>query len=217
MRKLLKHWDRLVLSILIAILATPCILLAWSLANQGAIYETNDIADYGKIKGNCDNDAPREFIFSFFPETISDSFSDVSYHYKAKYGDAHAYECCLEFVIEDPAAYQAFLDEHIDRENTATFPFEETFMEYSFSNYVDVRVLFNEYDYYWANAKIGKVLYNDAQQRILFYAQGMFDGGGAYVSELNYFFEKFDINIEEYMQTADPPYAEPQFIEYDSK
>ena len=34
-----------------------------------------------------DNDYPAEFMFSFFPEGISEDFSNVSYHYKAQKGD----------------------------------------------------------------------------------------------------------------------------------
>ena len=79
------------------------------LLRPAPVFETNDIADYGIIKGNYDNERPKEFVFSFFPKTIEDYFSDVSYHYKAKKGDTYAYEVYLEFVIQDPQTYNAFI------------------------------------------------------------------------------------------------------------
>ena len=38
------------------------------LLRPAPVFETNDIADYGIIKGNHDNERPKEFVFSFFPK-----------------------------------------------------------------------------------------------------------------------------------------------------
>ena len=82
--------------------------LYW-LNRPAPVYETNDITDYGIIKGNYDNDSPKKFVSSFFPENIEAYFSDVTYHYKAKKGDTYAYEMYLEFVIQDTEQYAFFL------------------------------------------------------------------------------------------------------------
>ncbi len=41
---------------------------------DGTITETRSPTDYGTIEGNFDNDAPREFIFSFFRRKLNPTF-----------------------------------------------------------------------------------------------------------------------------------------------
>ena len=80
----------LVLGLLLVIIFLPMhmfgllYVLLSVISGEGTVTETTDIADYGIIIGNYDNDRPAEFMFSFFPEEISEDFSNVSYHYKAQ-------------------------------------------------------------------------------------------------------------------------------------
>lgn len=45
---------------------------------------TEEIAEYGVIDGNSDNEVPEEFLMRFFPEQILPYFENVIYKYKAK-------------------------------------------------------------------------------------------------------------------------------------
>jgi len=198
-----KPWDagRLFLWVVIIFSVAYVIFL---LVIYGMVYETENVADYGKIKGNFDNESPKKFIFSFFPETLNDSFSDITYHYKAIRGDAYAYECYLEFVVEDPDAYRAFLDSYVDNKQTKAFSYDEAYMEYSISNILDIdsSKTGDHGGYPIHQAEIGKILYNDSEQRILFFAMGEYDGGGTETTALDYFFEEFGIDVAEYQLDA---------------
>ncbi len=204
LEKVKKTIDTLLVLFVLGFILLPVLLVAYFFCSYGAVYETNDIADYGTITGNFENDMPKEFIFSFFPDEIHPEFSDVTYHYKAKKGDAYAYECYLEFVIEDPGVYQDFLAGYADISEPTAFAYDAMFMEHSVSNILDIhwKSPNEENGYPMERAKIGKVLYCDAEQRIIFFALGIWDGGGTDTSELNYFFSKFNINVVEYQMVA---------------
>ena len=175
----------------------------------GDVYETTKISDYGKITGNFDNDAPTMFVHSFFPEDIEESFSNIVYHYKAKKGDTYAYECYLEFVIEDSDAYADFVETFIDRRLSTPFVYDSSFQEKTISNVLDLQPpRACEAVYAIGTAEIGKILFSDEQQRLIFVAIGMYDGGGANTIELGHFFSRFQIDPWEYMQNA---YATPYY------
>lgn len=188
--------------------ATVCLLLAcfsWllSIAMKADVYETNNISDYGKYTGNIDNAPPREFINSFFPETVSNSFTDVQYHYKAKRFDTYAYEAYLEFVIPDSESFNLFLEEYICPDQCKPFMFDTSFTEYSISNVLWLDDSNNNSDGYPISyAEIGKVLFSIDEQRIIFVALGVYDGGGTDTSELNWFFSRFNIDCQVYQQYA---------------
>ena len=167
-------------------------------ATNAEVYETNDIADYGTIIGNCDNGAPKEFITSFFPTNISETFSDIHYHYKAKKFDTYAYEAYLEFVIEDPVAFEAYLRDNLNTTQALPFSYDESYMIWDFSRTMElIRPAKENGAYAIEYAKIGCILYNTEEQRIIYFALGVYDGGGTDTSELNYFFNRFDIHFSD--------------------
>ena len=183
---------------------TAALFTIRSMAEIGSEYETNDLADYGKITGNYDNDTPAEFMKKFFPEEILSSYSDVTYHYNARKGDAFAYERYLEFVIENEAEFHAFVAQYENQYAAAVFDWESNFMEYSISNVFDT-----EWTRYSAEkgypiqyAEIGKVLYDPDEQRIILWALGTWDGGGTGTAHLHYFFDKFGIDVLDYQMKA---------------
>lgn len=199
-----------VLKVVAILLLIPAfIALCIWIPGYGDIYETTKITDYGKIIGNFDNDVPATFVHSFFPEAIDESFSNIIYHYKAKKGDAYAYECYLEFVIEDSDDYADFVDTFIDRSLSAPFVYDSAFQEQTISNVLDLQSP-RTYESVYAigTAEIGKILFSDEQQRLIFVAIGMYDGGGANTIELGHFFLRFQIDPWEYMQNA---YATPYY------
>ena len=206
---------------LIAFLAVLVIVVSsfiYLLFAPATVYETDDIADYGAIKGNYDNDRPATFVFSFFPKAIEESFLDVKYHYKAKKGDTYAYEMYLEFVIKDTDDYTSFLSGVIGDGTSEAFYFDPGYRIYYVSNYLYLSAATTTiYDDksktpivkedktlppQIGNAKIGAVLFSDTEQRIIFWALGLYDGGGTSTDELNFFFNKFGINPWVYEKKA---------------
>lgn len=177
------------------------LLLAFSV--DVTITQTNQIADYGQITGNYNNEAPKEFIFRFFPETIEDSFSDVTYHYFARKFDTYGYEVYLEFTIEDPGEFQEFLADHIPTDDICPFSYDDTFMEYTISN-----VLMSEPweaypgDYSVEYAEIGRILVCEEEQRFIFSAIGVYDGGATRASDLSYFTNRFGIDWPDFQNSA---------------
>ena len=163
---------------------------AMSTANWGEVYETNDLADYGNISGNYNNEPPQAFIFSFFPETIDESFSQVNYHYKAIYGGAYAYEAWLEFVIEDQAAFEAYVEHLLGGKRLVSFPFDEMYMVYGFENVFDQNKDYKSYPS--GQNHTGKILVSEQDQRLIFVAYGI-HGDHATLYDLSYYWDQFNI------------------------
>lgn len=198
------------LAFLVVILIVFCVSLF-----DKEVYETTSIADYGNYTGNHDNDVPREFINSFFPAEIDSSFTNVVYHYKAKKFDTYAYEVWLEFDIEDPDAFSAFIASAVNTADCVPFAYDGTYMEYPVSNLLCISTVSPnpKFTYSWSEgypiefAELGKVLYCEETQHIIFWALGMYDGGGTDTCELNHFFDHFEIDPAEYASHADSPYV----------
>lgn len=181
------------------------LVMVWSVFPRQ--YVTTDLSDYGKYTGNNDNKFPREFISSFFPESIDESFSNVRYSYRAQKNDAYAFETYLEFQIEDADVFQAYISQNIGR-NVTDFRYDETYKEYIIAD--EFRLSSPEEDeeltapYHIRYAKVGKILYSQTEQRIIYIAMGVYDGGIAKTDFLCEYFNRFNIDPLEYdMNTAD--------------
>ena len=204
MRKWKWHTTSSCLTVLMVIL-TVAYLFGACTSESGDIYETDNIEHYGIITGNYDNDTPKEFINSFFPVVIEENFLDVTYHYKAKKGDTYAFEAYLEFTIADASEYAAYVSAYVETGLCNTFAYDESFKEYAISNeFVLVSSMDSDAENgeYISIAKVGKVLFSDDEQRVIYVAIGMHDGGGATTKELGSFFERFNIDPTEYEKQA---------------
>ena len=196
----------LVLGLLLVIIFLPMhmfgllYVLLYVISGEGTVTETTDIADYGIIIGNYDNDRPAEFMFSFFPEEISEDFSNVSYHYKAQKGDTYACEIWLEFDIQDEAKYTEFIDASVDPEQVTTFSYDPSLSDYTVSNNF---ILTSPEDdapdaIHIEYAEIGKILYNEESRHVICYALLMFDGGSSSTKNFGGFFTRFRIDPIQY-------------------
>jgi len=169
-----------------------------------SVYSTDDIEKYGRITANFDNDTPKDIIFSFFPEEISESFKNVSYHYSAKKGDIYAFECYLEFTIEDKAEFEDTLQSLMEFDQVNTFEYDKNYMEYRINDQYDV-----DWDSYYEcsgypirYAKVRKILFDSKKQHLVFWALGVLDGAGAKTDEFDHFFGKFEIDPFDYQLSA---------------
>lgn len=175
-------------------------------------YETTDVANYGDYIGNADNSFPQDFINSFFPEKIRDSFSDVIYSYRAEDFDAYGFEAYLEFTINDAAEFDRYITSIAAEEDWRVFQFDDNYMEYIISDEITLHPRSQDETYnHIEEAEIGKILYSEAEQRIIYIALGVYDGGGVTTEFLSVFFERFDIDPLLYEQTADASHGYDPF------
>lgn len=172
-------------------------------ASYGNIYETNDIANYGNITGTSQDEDVEAYIYSFFPSEISSEFKDPQYHYKAVTGDIYAYECWLEFVIEDNETFNALTKKYMDSPQTSVFAYDQSFMDYTIDDRIDLDDGPDSNSstfYHILKAKIGKILFRQEDRRIICLAIGVYAGGYATTEHLNYFFSRFSIDPLEFEQ-----------------
>lgn len=181
--------------------------------------ETTNLADYGIYNGTYNDEFTQAYVESIFPEEISPSFSNVKYSYKAKRFDAYAFEAYLEVTVEDSAEFANIIREIAPEEKWEPFLFDESFMEYNIENdfeihYRSLEESTAEQGFAIQQAKIRKILYSSETQTIIYFALGVYDGGGVGTDFLCVFFDRFSIDPAEYEALAVSPYPwDPYAIE----
>lgn len=162
-------------------------------------YETNHIEDYGVIVGT-NNKIAHKYIFSFFPEQIEPYFSDIRYHYKAFSLDAVGCEVYLEFTIQDENQFMQYLEQlNISENNTVVFSSDPSFREFAYNKqYFSADPSDQPGNWSIQHATIRKIFYSMDQQKIIFWAYLVHDGGGTHFKDLRYFFDLYDITPDEY-------------------
>ena len=181
--------------------------------------ETTNLADYGIYNGTYSDEFTQAYVESIFPEEILPSFSNVKYSYKAKKFDTYAFEAYLEFTVEDSEEFAKIIREIAPEEKWEPFPFDESFMEYNIENdfeihYRSLEESTAEQGFAIQQAKIRKILYSSETQTIIYFALGVYDGGGVGTDFLCVFFERFSIDPVEYQALAvSPVRGDPYAIE----
>ena len=163
-------------------------------------YVTNDPQDYGNYVGNHDNNSVVGFINSFFPQRIESDFVNVRYSYRAQKNDTYAFEAYLEFCIEDTSVFQSFIRDNIGTATTQ-FSYAPEYKQYVVSDVFSLSSPEKRNDsnrYSISYAKIGKILYCEETQQIVYIALGVYDGGVAKTDFLNVYFNRFGIDPIEY-------------------
>lgn len=178
----MKRYSLFLIVLVLLISATAC--------EYGAVFETEELSDYGQIEGNYLNDGPAGFIHSFFPEVLEDRFCDIRYHYKAVKIDQSACEAWLQFTIDDSAVFAEFLSQCAQAD--AFVPFREGWVELPVASTLEL--LRTEDGMNIEYAQMGKILYRESDRQIIFWGLYVFDGGGTGVGVLDHFFTYFDID-----------------------
>lgn len=165
-------------------------------------YATSDIKNYGHYIGNADNQFASEYISAFFPENIESSFTDVTYSYRAQDWGNYAFEAYLEFVIEDERVFQEFISAKTAGMKSKVFSYDPNFVEYKLDDSLSVSVIDGGEDQIskiWiGSAKIGKILCNEKEHRIIFVAMAMRDAWDAYSDFFCCYFDRFNIDPAKY-------------------
>ena len=164
-------------------------------------YVTTDLKDYGHYTGNYNNEWVEDFINAIFPLEISECFSDVKYSYRAEKGDTFAFEAYLEVEIKEYDVYEEVLESYIGDAKGTEFVYDSSYNEVVYYDYFEVRNESKEADngdYHIGEAYIGKILYCEEEQKIIFVALGVYDGGWTTTDFLNVYFQRFNIDPFEY-------------------
>ena len=195
-----------VILFVVTIILVTVVLSTYVLLCSPKTYHTTDIANYGKIVGNFDNERPSAFIKSFFPKEVSNAFVDVAYSYRAQKLDTYGYEAYLEFRVDDPQVFSKLIESVAESEEWNEFAYDADYMEYCIDDTLHLHKAdrCKEAGYYYIEyANIGKVLYSAQTQTMIFVAIGVYDGGGTDTRFLSTFFDRFHIEPAQYAQKTD--------------
>ena len=162
-----------------------------------------DIRHYGVYNGNRDNKIPSKFIRSYFPEKIMPYFTDPVYHYKSQRPGIYACEAWLEFTIEEEKFFEGHYSELQQLGSPQPFPYNDAYEVWVISNELD---LYEQVEYREepelaiSYSKIGFILCDKEEQRFIYAALLVANGGTAPVEVLSYIWDKLDIDPIEYEQ-----------------
>ena len=193
-----------IVSVVICVLAGLAYVFWDTCQRMDTWYSTDDIAEYGIIQWNGDNEIPENFIKSFFPEQIEPYFENVTYQYKAVHWCSYNCEIYLEFTIEDQEVFREFVDEHTKGITPVEFAYDPAYDDYVIKNdlYVEIEDLIETRDgmrYYFLGdgARMGRILVDEDRQQIIFTAIYVSQCCGGFTGDYD-FYSRFDIDPLEY-------------------
>ena len=175
---------------------------------QPTHYETDSIENYGDYPGIAE-EYMTNYISRFFPDQILDDFHNVQYAFHRSNVDTYSFEAYLEFTVDSADAFHKHVQEATEGMIQGTFVFDSDYQEFvlydSDSGIVyDHLQLGREYtedgitSHQIHYAKIAKILVNYEEQRVIYVALALHDGGGTRTSFLRSYFERFSIDPKEY-------------------
>ena len=185
-----------IICLLLACVVPFLLLMGWVSYTPQLV--TTDISDYGTFKGNYDNKSVNSYITSFFPKSISEEFENISYSYRAQKGDAYAYEAYLSFSITDKEKFEDFINSHIAGLEAKPFFYDSAYVEYTIDDIFVPEKDSNTSSTHIQYAKIGKILCNFKENKVVFIALGVYDGGLVETEFLSVYFNHFQIDPGEY-------------------
>ena len=171
------------------------------LADPGIVYETQSLDDYRRVFGNYDNERPQALIDSFFPEEIGTDFVNPTWYYKAKRLDSIACEAWLEFTLPDDDAFDAHYAGLTVHGQPQPCPFDARYEMWVIAGdmdtwtHADYNASAPETDYRnIESATVALILCCREEQRFVYYAMQVYDGGGTRTTDLDYIFTRFNIS-----------------------
>ena len=177
--------------------------VAFTLCGCGALQlrcmETNDPNDYGAIQGTtrfAQQTAIKDFE-QYFPPKIEPSYEEVQYHFITQDVDALSYEIFLEFVIPEQEVFDTWTASITQQGDFQPCPFVEGWLEMvPEKNYLHLSESLSDPkdDPHIDSANIQRSLIQPEEKRVVIVSLRVSDGGASRVSELNAFFNRFDLD-----------------------
>ena len=169
---------------------------------DGTWHATENPADYGIIRDNCDNTYPEEFLMSFFPENLEPYFENVVYEYKAYDWCDYNCEMYLEFTISDPEQFQRYVTELTAGLTGQEFPYNRAYTDYIIANVLYVEPAASSRpenpNYFLRNgARMGRILVCAEEQKIICVGMVVSTCCGGFSDDYD-FYERFGIDPQEY-------------------
>ena len=199
--------------VLICIISVLCLAfivfvvfgINWSNIEEWPYTKTTSIEDYGNYTGTAKDSYVQAFIQSYFPEKIDSSFSNVTYSYCAEGADTYGFEIYLEFTIADKAKFDRYVVELSKLGEWGEFAFDPSFMECEIRDgfrLVSIEPGEERTDRNISIASVKKVLYCEQTQTIIYWGLGVYDGGYGDTEHFCAFFDRFNIDPQEYEDQA---------------
>ena len=178
---------------------------------------TTDLADYGVITGNNHNEYPQEYFDNLFPAAIEEHFENPVYYYRGQESDTYACEAYLEFSISDPDLFDEHYQSLARLGSTEPFPFDERYEMWNISEIMDISKKFTNENadgeiiefHMMNNTEVGIVLCDKKESRFIYFALLTNGGSCPQTNDLDYFFNRFGIEPEEFVEKLDLAYKRP--------
>ena len=167
-----------------------------------AFYETSDLAQYGIIIGNYNNERAQQAFEALFPTQLDDLFVDPQYPYKAVKGaDGECFEISLEFTMKSNEEFWAFLSQYANSSQFHKVPFAANYQEWQFSrSYYQLEELKlcdyckdGQPHYHVRCADIQMVIINPEEHRVIIESMVIVGGGGSKSTYLTWFLDRFNL------------------------
>ncbi|MBQ8145660.1 MAG: DUF3267 domain-containing protein [Clostridia bacterium] len=166
------------LAVIMVIFAMPAILLSGT--QGGDVSQTTDIDNYGVY------DYP-EYMPDYFPKTITNEMTPVTYSYYFDYSWDWCYELYLETEMTD-GEYEKYKSQYSDK--LVECWYDSSYLEYVMRDEPNLRRN-DDGDYYMSCPTIKKIIFNDETKTVIFWAV---IGSDPFYLENSAFFEKFQID-----------------------
>lgn len=179
------------------------LITTFTLCGCGALQlrcmETNDPSDYGAIQGTtrfAQQTAIKDFE-QYYPPKIEPSYEEVQYHFITQDVDALSYEIFLEFVIPEQEVFDTWTASITQQGDFQPCPFAEGWLEMvPEKNYLHLSESLSDPkdDPHIDSANIQRTLIQPEEKRVVIVSLRVSDGGASRVSELNAFFNRFELD-----------------------
>lgn len=162
-----------------------------ALSQDGDVYHTTDLNDYGNYIGTYDNDTLQKNISKYFPQKIEENFKNAKYSYTAVKGDSISCEAYLEFTIEHPEEFNLYISQISADKTTHVFEHDPSFSEIVLRDEMNLTPNKKGID----RASIQKILYNSEDRTVIFVFIMVHDGGFTRTDAYSAYASRFHIDF----------------------
>lgn len=181
--------------ILVALGLAGVLYFVASVFPLGEIYETTDVADYGKYIPNRYSGRMTENINEVMPPKIEEFFKVQKYSYRMCHLPS-AQEVYLEVVIEDEETYQTYVSELKMENQVRYFYYDASFLEIVLTQDLVAITISEDGSPLAGYTVVQKIMFCDKTNTIIFVSLDIPWDDSVYLSPSKlYYFERFGIDV----------------------